>query len=481
MQIGLLGLAAVVGVVIGWFIRADRCAREKIAVNASWQDQLESQQSEHARLAEQNKSLMEQISQYQASHKDHTNRARELSDSLKEAFARRDELQRQLKDMRARLELAVAQRNKAREELELRPADQGSAMKEKDDKIFKLSRELTSWQSRVPPLVERFQTRDREARALEEELASLRTELQALEERVRFDHTRIEPVDAETLPDGGDASNEPIAMTAAHETRTLQDQIDDGIEEIDELEDFVDPVGEDDLQPVTGTEDFDEVFAAGEGDAAPDEVIQLDAAHGDEDDTDDAPVGDEADSDDTVSGEGPVSGSDDETTGEYVAADEAADDSSRGEQAFDAAPTTGHEPASDDGESGHSDDDETLPADADLPVVGEPRHQEPGETFGRVEFLPGNGQAHIAGIGNVTMAGANGDRDELQKIKGIGPSIERTLNELGVFRFHQIAEMSEYEIDRVAQQLKGFRSRIYREDWIGQARDLQYEKNNRRS
>ena len=79
------------------------------------------------------------------------------------------------------------------------------------------------------------------------------------------------------------------------------------------------------------------------------------------------------------------------------------------------------------------------------------------------------------------MAGANGDRDELQKIKGIGPSIERTLNELGVFRFHQIAEMSEYEIDRVAQQLKGFRSRIYREDWIGQARDLQYEKNNRRS
>jgi predicted flap endonuclease-1-like 5' DNA nuclease len=38
--------------------------------------------------------------------------------------------------------------------------------------------------------------------------------------------------------------------------------------------------------------------------------------------------------------------------------------------------------------------------------------------------------------------------------------------------------MSEYDIDRVAQQLKGFRSRIYREDWVGQARTLQYEKNN---
>ena len=73
------------------------------------------------------------------------------------------------------------------------------------------------------------------------------------------------------------------------------------------------------------------------------------------------------------------------------------------------------------------------------------------------------------------------DRDDLKRIKGIGPSIERTLNELGVYRFHQIAEMSEYEIDRVAQHLKGFRSRIYREDWIGQARDLQYQKNNSRS
>ncbi len=63
-------------------------------------------------------------------------------------------------------------------------------------------------------------------------------------------------------------------------------------------------------------------------------------------------------------------------------------------------------------------------------------------------------------------------RDELQKIKGIGPAIEKTLNEMGILRFHQIAEMSEYDIDRVAQRLKGFRSRIYREDWIGQAREL---------
>jgi len=64
-------------------------------------------------------------------------------------------------------------------------------------------------------------------------------------------------------------------------------------------------------------------------------------------------------------------------------------------------------------------------------------------------------------------------RDNLKMIKGIGPAIQKTLNEMGICRFAQIADMSEYDIDRVAQRLKGFRSRIYREDWIGQARDLQ--------
>ena len=65
-----------------------------------------------------------------------------------------------------------------------------------------------------------------------------------------------------------------------------------------------------------------------------------------------------------------------------------------------------------------------------------------------------------------------GDRDDLQRIRGVGPAIEKTLNELGIFRFEQIADMGEYDIDRIARRLKGFHSRVYREDWIGQAREL---------
>ena len=402
----LLGGALVVGVVIGWLVRADRCAKEKIAVNASWQDQLESQQSEHNRLAEQNKSLMEQISQYQASHKDHTNRAKELSDSLREAFARRDEMQRQLKDMRGKLEIAVAQRNSAREELQRQPQGQSAAMKEKDDKIFNLSRELTSWQSRVPPLVERFQERDKEARELAEALDRAEARIAALEELTRSDNTRIEPVDADALPDGGDASNEPVAMTASHDTAELQDQIDDDVDEIDDLEDFVEPV-EEDIEPVASDEEFDDVFAD-ESDAEPEPEPEPDFAAGDVID--------------------------------LAAADAPQDDDPEGEAADDVAY---------DGED-----------DA---------HNEGAATFA------GNGAAAPAPISD------DEEKDDLKLIKGIGPSIERTLNELGVYRFHQIAEMSEYEIDRVAQQLKGFRSRIYREDWIGQARDLQYQKSNSRS
>ena len=67
-------------------------------------------------------------------------------------------------------------------------------------------------------------------------------------------------------------------------------------------------------------------------------------------------------------------------------------------------------------------------------------------------------------------------RDDLKMIKGVGPAIEKTLYEMGICRFNQIADMSEYDIDRVAHRLKGFRSRIYREDWIGQARDLHDQK-----
>ncbi len=400
IQLGLLGLVLVVGLAAGWYMRADRCAREKIAVNAGWQEEFESQQSEHNRLAEQNKSLMEQISQYQASQKDYANRAKELSDSLKEAFARRDEVQRQLKDTRTNLEVAIAQRDRLARNQKSSGA-QASALKEKDDKIFKLSRELTSWQSRVPPLVERFQEKSREAGALEEEVARLKTRLQALEDLVGSEHTHIEPVDADALPDGGAASNEPIAMTSAHDTSSIQDQIEDEVVPVEEFADPVDPADDD----VIEDQEFGAVFA------------------------------------DDADGGGSGTG-DDEFDAAFSAAEPVAASVGDSDRLDEAAAETG---------AGERDDRQPdAPSVAEVAAPMEPAFADDGQ-------------------------------DDLKLIKGIGPAIEKTLNDLGIQRFHQIAEMSEYDIDRVAQQLKGFRSRIYREDWIGQARDLHYDKSNKRS
>jgi chromosome segregation ATPase len=173
VHFAIFALLFTLGAVLGWIMRGDRSARERIAVNAGWQERVEAQEKEQARLAEQNKGLMQAVSQYQAAQKDTAQRAKELAKSLKEAIARRDELQRQVKDVRDELESALRQRDRFQADLESRDARGDTslhAIREKDNKIFKLSRELTSWQNRLPPLIAKFRERDQEAKELRERL-----------------------------------------------------------------------------------------------------------------------------------------------------------------------------------------------------------------------------------------------------------------------------------------------------------------------
>lgn len=329
--------ALIIGIVLGWIVRSSHSVGEKKAINEGWQEQLEAQRGEHERLLDQNKSLMDQNSQYQASNKDAKMRASELSDALKEAFERRDELQRQMKDIRGNLEAAVSERDQLRSSTTAN--DLSEELKIKDARIEQLNGELKNWQDRLPPLIERYQQRNAEAEAFETQLTAALEQIAALEGMVGSDQTRVEPVDPDAMTDGMDASNDPNDDEAPDETiiDKVEELVDDDIEELLEAEAIVD-------------------------------------------ESDDA-VEDAEVSDDTEEEEG------EEDTGSH-----------------------------------------------DLP------------------------------------------RDNLKQIKGVGPAIEKTLNELGISRFDQIAQMSEYDIDRVAHRLKGFRSRIYREDWIGQARDLRDQK-----
>ena len=348
-HITLLAAALLVGVIVGWIGRSKRSTSEKAAINAGWQEQLEAQRSEHQRLMEQNKSLMDQNSQYQASNKDAKMRASELSAALKEAFERRDELQRQIKDIRGNLELAVRQRDQLQHQAR-QSGGTDAAIKERDEKIFKLSRELENWQERLPPLIERFRQRNEDAERLEADLAAAQERIDALESMVGSDQTRVEPVDREALGEDLDASNEPI----------------------------------------------------------------------------------------------------DEENDELVAADEMLDDDADGDSA-----------------AGQADEAETFEEAAGAEETG----------ISAEDYEDGDA-SEASDFGDLPDDTGSLPRDDLKLIKGVGPAIEKTLNEMGIFRFHQIAEMSEYDIDRIAHRLKGFRSRIYREDWIGQARDLYDQKVN---
>lgn len=64
-----------------------------------------------------------------------------------------------------------------------------------------------------------------------------------------------------------------------------------------------------------------------------------------------------------------------------------------------------------------------------------------------------------------------GGADDLKRIGGIGPKLEQTLNELGIYHFDQIAALQGDEIDWVDSRLR-FKGRIRRDDWIGQAKAL---------
>jgi len=77
----------------------------------------------------------------------------------------------------------------------------------------------------------------------------------------------------------------------------------------------------------------------------------------------------------------------------------------------------------------------------------------------------------VAGKPPALSEARDGQADDLKRIAGIGPIIETTLNQLGIFHFDQIAEWSPAHIDWVDDYLK-FKGRIHREDWRGQSRIL---------
>ena len=68
-------------------------------------------------------------------------------------------------------------------------------------------------------------------------------------------------------------------------------------------------------------------------------------------------------------------------------------------------------------------------------------------------------------------AAREGGADDLKLLKGVGPKLEGTLNELGFYHFDQIAKWTDAEVAWVDSRLK-FKGRIERDGWIEQAKIL---------
>lgn len=69
-------------------------------------------------------------------------------------------------------------------------------------------------------------------------------------------------------------------------------------------------------------------------------------------------------------------------------------------------------------------------------------------------------------------AARDGKADDLKMIKGIGPKMENMCNEMGFYHFDQVAAWSVDEIAWVDANLKGFKGRVTRDDWVAQAKLL---------
>ena len=88
------------------------------------------------------------------------------------------------------------------------------------------------------------------------------------------------------------------------------------------------------------------------------------------------------------------------------------------------------------------------------------------------EEAPAPAETQAIGIAPVRLEGPRGGQaDDLKKIVGIGPKMETTLNELGIYHYSQIAELTPDEVAWLDDSIHS-KGRVERENWIEQAKTL---------
>jgi small subunit ribosomal protein S2 len=75
-------------------------------------------------------------------------------------------------------------------------------------------------------------------------------------------------------------------------------------------------------------------------------------------------------------------------------------------------------------------------------------------------------------LGFEPLPGPRGVADDLKKLPGVSPAIEKQLNDLGIFHYTQIAELNEKAAHNVGEEV-GLPGRV--DGWIAKAKELTAE------
>ena len=75
----------------------------------------------------------------------------------------------------------------------------------------------------------------------------------------------------------------------------------------------------------------------------------------------------------------------------------------------------------------------------------------------------------------IAIAQIPAPKDDLKLVTGIGPGLEKKLQDVGITSFEQIANLSDLQIADLETNVVKFTGRIKRDDWIGQAEQLMKE------
>ncbi len=79
--------------------------------------------------------------------------------------------------------------------------------------------------------------------------------------------------------------------------------------------------------------------------------------------------------------------------------------------------------------------------------------------------------APAASTGPLRLKEPRGGRgDDLKQIEGIGPAMEKLVNDMGFYHFDQIASWTEADVALIDAEMKNFKGRITRDRWVAQAK-----------